>query len=163
MWQLDHKEDWVPKNWCFWIVVLEKTLESSLDSKEIKPVNRKINQPWIFIGRIDAEAQVPTLWPPDAKRWLTGKDPDEDWRQEEKGTRRQDGWMGSPTQRTWVWANSRKQWRTGKPGVLQSMRLKRVGHNWVTERQPHCVFWCHSPKSLQLIVQAYWNRMLCCI
>ena len=87
MWELDHKESWAPKNWCFWTVVLEKTLESPLDCKEIQPVNPKGNQSWIFIGRTDAEAQVPTLWPPDAKNWLTGKDSDagKDRRQEEKG------------------------------------------------------------------------------
>ena len=88
MWELDHKEGWVPKNWCFWTVVLEKTLESPLDSKEIKPVNPKGNQPWLFIGRSDAEAAAPILWPPDAKRQRIGKDPDagKDWGQEEKGT-----------------------------------------------------------------------------
>ena len=83
MWELDHKEGSVPKNWCFWTVVLEKTLESSLDSKEIKPINPKRNPSWIFIRRADAEAEAPILWPPDAKNWLTWKDPDagEDWRQ----------------------------------------------------------------------------------
>ena len=85
MWELDHKEGWAPKNWCFWTVVLEKTIESPLDSKEIKVVNPKGNQPWIFIGRTDAEA--PILWPPDVKSWLIGKELDvgKDWRQEEKG------------------------------------------------------------------------------
>ena len=85
MWELDHKEGWVPKNWCFQTVVLEKTLESPLDSK-IKPVNPKGNQSWILIERIDVETETPILWPPDAKSWLTGKDPGagEDWRQEEK-------------------------------------------------------------------------------
>jgi len=84
--ELDHKEGWVPKNWCFQIVVLEKTLDSPLDSKKIKPVNPKGNQSWIFIGRTDAE--TPTLWPVAAKNWLIGKDPDagKDWRPEEKGT-----------------------------------------------------------------------------
>ena len=84
---LDHKEGWAPKNWWFWIVVLEKTLASPLDSKKIKPVNPKGNQSWIFIGRTDAQAQAPILWPPDAKSQLTGKDPDarKDWRQKEKG------------------------------------------------------------------------------
>ena len=83
----DYKESWVLKNWCFWTVVLEKTPESPLDSKEIKPVHPKENQSWIFFGRTDAEAETPILWPPDAKNWLTGKDPDagRDWRQEEKG------------------------------------------------------------------------------
>ena len=87
MWELGYKESWVQKNWCFWTAVLEKTLESPLDCKEIKPVNPKGNQSWIFIGRTDAEAETPILWPPDAKNWLIRKDPDagKDWRQEEKG------------------------------------------------------------------------------
>ena len=86
MWESDHKEGWAPKNRCFWIVVLEKILENPLDFKEIKPVNSLGNQPWLFIGRTDAEVEAPVLWPPDAKSWLTGKDPDagKDWRQEEK-------------------------------------------------------------------------------
>ena len=86
MWELDHKEGWVLKNWCFLTVVLEKTLESPLDRKETKPVNTKGNQPWIFIGRTDAEAKAPIPWPPDAKSWLIGKDPDagKDGRQEER-------------------------------------------------------------------------------
>ena len=88
MWELDHKEGLALKNWCFWTVVLEKTLESPLDRKEIKPVNPKGNQPWIFIRRTDAEAEAPIFWPPDAKIWLLGKDPDarKNWGQEEKGT-----------------------------------------------------------------------------
>ena len=88
MWELGHKEGWAPKNWYFWAVLLEKTLESPLDCKEIKSVNPKGNQSWIFIGRTDTEAEAPILWPPDAKNWLLGKDPDaeKDWRQEEKGT-----------------------------------------------------------------------------
>ena len=88
MWELDYKESWMLKNWCFWTVVLEKTLETPLDCKEIKLVNPKRNQSWIFIGRTDAEAETPTLWPPDAKTWLIGKDSDagKDWRWEEKGT-----------------------------------------------------------------------------
>ena len=86
MWELDHKESWVPKNWCFWIVVLEKTLESHLNCKEIEPVDPKGDQSWIFIGRTDAEVLI--LWPPDVKSWLIWKDPDagKDWGQEEKGT-----------------------------------------------------------------------------
>ena len=96
MWELNHKESWVMKNWCFWTVVLEKTLENPLDCKEIKPVNPKGNQSWIFIGRMDAEAETPILWPPNVKDWLSGKDPDvgKDWRQEEKGTTQNEmvGW-----------------------------------------------------------------------
>ena len=88
MWELDYKESWVPRNWCFWTMVLEKTLDSPLDSKEIKPVNPKGNQSWIFIGRNYAEAETPILWLPDVKGWLIGKEHDagKDWRQEEKGT-----------------------------------------------------------------------------
>ena len=87
MWELDHKESWAPKRWCFWTVMLEETLESPLDCKEIQPVHPKGGRTWIFIGRTDAEAEVPVLWPPDVKNWLIGKDPDagKDWRQEEKG------------------------------------------------------------------------------
>ena len=87
MWELDYKESCAPKNWCFWTVVLEKTLESPLDCKEIQLVHPKGNQPWIFIGRTDAEAETPILWPPDVKSWLIWKDPDagKDWGQKEKG------------------------------------------------------------------------------
>ena len=88
MWELDYKESWVLKNWCFWTVVLEKTLESPLDFKEIKPVNPKGNQSWIFIGKTDAETEAPIFWLPDVKNWLLGRNPNagKDRRQEEKGT-----------------------------------------------------------------------------
>ena len=88
MWELNRKESWVLKNWCFWTVVLEKTLESPLDCKEIQPFHPKGNQSWVFVGRTDAEAETPILWPPDVKSWLIWKDPDaaKDWRQEEMGT-----------------------------------------------------------------------------
>ena len=94
MWELDYKESWALKNWCFWTVVLEKTLESPLDCKEIQPVHPKGDQSWVFIGRTDVAAETPILWPPDAKSWLIGKDPDvgKDWRQEEKGRQRM-GWL----------------------------------------------------------------------
>ena len=87
MWELDYKESWALKNWCFWTVVLEKTLESPLDCKEIQLVNPQGNQSWIFVGRTDAEAETPILWPPDAKSWLLWKDPDagKDWKWEEEG------------------------------------------------------------------------------
>ena len=87
MWDLDSKESWAPKNWCFWTVVLQKTLESPLDYEEIQPINPNGNQSWIFIGRTDAEARTPIFWPPDVKNWLIWKDPDagKDWWQEEKG------------------------------------------------------------------------------
>ena len=108
MWELDYKEGWVPKNWCLRTVVLEKTLKNPLDCKEIKPVNRKGNQPWVFTGRIDAKAEALILWPPDAKSQLTGKD----WCWErlkaggERDDRGWDGWRASPTPGTWVWASS---------------------------------------------------------
>ena len=88
IWELDYKKSWVLKNWCFWTVVLEKTLESPLDCKEIQPVHPKGDQSWVFIGRTDVEAEIPILWLPDAKSWLSWKDPDagKDWGQEEKGT-----------------------------------------------------------------------------
>ena len=133
MWDLDHKESWVPKNRCFWTVVLYKTLESPLDCKEIKPANPKGRHPWIFIGR--SEAETPILWPPDAKSWLIGKDPDagKDWRWEEKGTRGWDGWMASLTWWIWVWVSFRSWWWTGRPGVLARQSMgRRVGHNWGT-------------------------------
>ena len=133
MWELDYKESWPQQNWCFWTVMLEKTLESPLDCKEIHPVHPKGNQSWIFIGRTDAETEGPILWPPDLKSWLIGKDPDAGkvWRLRGEGDDRGwDGWMTSPTQWTWVWVNSRSWWWTGRPGVLQSMGSQRVRHDW---------------------------------
>ena len=129
MWELDHKESWVLKNWWFWTVVLEKTLESSLDCKKIKPDIPKENQSWIFNWRTGAEAEAPIPWPPDVKNWLIWKDPDavKDWTQEEKGTTEGwHGWMASLTHRTWVWASSRSWWWTGKPDMQQSMASQRV-------------------------------------
>ena len=139
MWELDYKESWVPKNWSFWTVVLEKTLESPLDCKEIQPVNPKGNQSWIFIGRTDGEAEIPILWPTNARNWLIGKyhDAGKDWRQEEKGTTGWDDWMASPTQWTWVWAGSGSWWWTGRPGMLQSMGRQRAGLNeWSLHTYP---------------------------
>ena len=150
------------KNWCFWTVVLEKTLESPLDCKEIQPVHPKEDQSWVYIGRVDAEAETPILWPTHAKNWFIGKDPDagRDWGQEEKGTtedeivwwhhwpdahefrlkaggkgddRGWEGWMASPTWWMWVWVNSGSWWWTGRSGMLQFMGSQRVGHNWATE------------------------------
>ena len=113
--------------------MLEKTLESSLESKEIKPVNPKGNQPWIFIGRTDAEAEAPILWPPDGKNWLIWKDPDarKDWRLEEKGMTGWNGWIALSSQWIKAWVNSRRQWR---PGVLLSMGSQRVGRDWANEQ-----------------------------
>ena len=133
MWELDYKESWVLKNWCFWTVVLEKTLESPLDCKKSQPVYPKGNQSWIFIGRTDVEAETPIIWPPDTKNFpmektlMLGKTEggrrgdDREW----------DGWMASPTWWLWIWVSS-GSWRwTGRPGVLQSMGSQRVVHNWV--------------------------------
>ena len=140
MWELDHKEGWASKYWCFQTMVLEKTLESPLDCKEIKPVNPKGNQPWIFIGRTDAEAEAPVLWPPDVKIRFTEKYPDagKDWREEEKRTTEDKmvGWHH------WLNGHEFKQ----APGDDEGQgRLEccspwgcRVGHNWATEQQlPH--------------------------
>ena len=139
MWELQQKEGWEPKNWCFWTAVLEKTLGSPLDSKEIKPVNPKGNQHWIFIGglmhklklqyfsylmrRADSLEKTLMLGGIGDRR----KGDDGGW----------DGWMASPTRWTWAWVNSGRWWWTGRPGVLRFMGLQRVGHDWATELN-----WC---------------------
>ena len=135
IWELDHKEGWSPKNWCFWTVVLEKTLESPLDSK-IKPVNLKGNQPWIFIGSTYAEAEAPILWPPDAKSQplkktlILGKI---------EGRRRMGWqrmrWLNGITNSMHMSLSKHREIVKGKPGVLQFMGSQRVGHNLVTEKQ----------------------------
>ena len=136
MWELDYKESWVLKNWCFWTVVLEKTLDSPLDCKEIQTVHPKGNQSWIFIleglmlklkpqyfghlmGRTDSLEKTLMLGKIEGRR--------------RRGWQRRDVWMASPTQWTWVWASSGSWWWTGKPGVLQSMGSQRVRHDWATE------------------------------
>ena len=132
MWVLDYKESWMPKNWCLWTVVLEKTPESPLDCK-IKPVNPKGNQSWIFTGRTDAEAKAPIFWPPDAKNWLIGKDSDvERLKAGEGGDSGWDGWVASPTRWKWVWPSFGRWWWTAKPGVLQSTGIQSWTY-WVTE------------------------------
>ena len=131
MWELDCIESWAQKNWCFWTVVLEKTLESLLDWKEIKPVSLKGNQSWLFIGRTDFEAETTNLatWCEELTHWKRPWC----WERLKAGGERDDrgwyGWMASPAQWTWVWLSSKSWWWTGKPGVLQSMRSQRVGHN----------------------------------
>ena len=133
MWDLVYKERWVLKNWCFWIGMLEKTLENPLDCKEIQPVHPKGDQSLVFIGGTDAEAETAILWPPDVKSWLIGKDTDagKDWREwDDRGS---DGWMALPTQCTWVCVDSGSWWWTGRPGVLRFMGLQRVKHDRATE------------------------------
>ena len=141
MWELDYKESWVLKNWCFWIVMLEKTLESPLDCKEIKPVNPNGNQPWIFIGRTDADAEAPILWPPDAKSWPLGKDPvaGKDWRQEEKGMTEDEmvEWHHQLDGVTSGAADGQGSLVSYSPWGSQ-----RVRHDWATELN-----WTHAPYS----------------
>ena len=154
MWELDHKESWVPRNWCFWIVVL-KTLESILNSKEIKPVNPNGTQLWIFIGRTDAEVEAPILRPPDAKSRLVGEDHDarKDWGQEEKGWHRTRWLDGIPDSMDMGLSKLGRWWRTGRPGALQSMGSRRVGHDWATKEQTR-TSGCH-PKRLSPLV---WRK-----
>ena len=131
MWELDHKEGWVPKNWCFQIVVLEKTLERPFDCRKIKPVNPKGNQPWILIGKTDDEAEAPIPWPPVAKSWLIGKDPDagKDWGQEEKAMTERMRWLDS----------SRIIWFVGKIYLLlQEKKFKKYLRTG--KRRGKCVY-----------------------
>ena len=142
--------------------MLEKNLESPLDCKVIQLVDPKGDQSWIFIGRTDAEDENPILWPSNAKNWLIGKDPfaEKEQRQEEKGKTAWDGWIASTTWCIWVWANSESWWWTGKPGVLQSMVLQRVQHDWATELNDHLdlLNWVF-PKALQTYCQRLSKRM----
>ena len=136
MWELDYEESWARKNWCFWIVVLEKTLESPLNCEKTQPVHPKGDQSWVFIGRTDVEAETPiTLasWCKELTHWKRpwcwerlragGKGNDRGW----------EGWMASPTQWTWVCVGSGRWWQSGRPGVLQFMQSQRVRHDWATE------------------------------
>ena len=146
MWEFNHKESWAPKNRYFWTIMLEKTLENLLDCKETQPVHPKGNQSW----STDAEAEIPIIWPPDTKNWLTGKDPDagKDWRQEEKGTT-EDEIVERHHQlngHVLVWVSSGSWWWTGMPSMLQSTESQRVGHDWSDLAV--------AAKSLQMVIAA---------
>ena len=135
--ELDHKESWVPKNWCFWAVVLEKTLESPLNCKEIKPVNLKGNQSWIIHWKDRCwswSSSTLATWCEGTTHWKRPRSWERLKAGREGSDRELDGWMVSSTQRTWVWVNSRSWWWTGTPGVLPSMGSQRFGHDWATEQ-----------------------------
>ena len=134
MWELDCEESWVLKNWFFWTVVLEKTLESPLDYKEVQPVHSKGDRSWVFIGSTDVEAETPILWPPDAKSWLIWEDPDarKDWGQEEKGMTEDEmvGWHNWLDGHGFGWTLGVGD---GQGGLACCMGSQRVGHDWATE------------------------------
>ena len=156
MWDLDPREGWESKNWCLQTVVLEKTLESPLDCKEIKPFNPEGNQSWTFIGSTDAEAEAAILWPPDVKKWLIGKDPNagEDWRQEEKGTAEDEivGWITDLMNMSW--ASSWSWWWIGKPGVLQYMCCSPWGckESEILSNWTEYMFSCYSLRISHLLL-----------
>ena len=170
MWELDCEESWVLKNWCFWTVVLEKTLDSPLDGKEIKPVHPKGNQSWILIGRTDVEAESPILWPPDTKNWLIWKDPDagKDWRWEEKGQQRL-RWLDGITDTMYMSLSKhqelvmdREAWHTAVHGVAESDTIEQL--NWTELIESRSVVawgWGRRPKrSVRDRLQRHTKKLL---
>ena len=155
MWELDYKESWVPKNWCFWTVLLEKTLESPLDYKEIQPVHSEGDQPWVFTGRTDIEAETPILWAPDVKSWLIWKDPDagKDWGQEEKGMTKDEmvGWHHQLNGHGFRWTLGVGDGQGGL-AYCGSWAL-RVRHDWATELNFY-------PYSYMVLFYGYWCAMI---
>ena len=157
MWELDYKESWVPQNWCFWTVVLEKTLESPLDCKEIQPVNPKGYQSWIFIRKIDAEAETPILWPPDTKSWPIGKDPDagKDWKPEEKGMTKDEmvgGHQDMNLSKLWELVMDREAWCAAVHGVAKSWTQL---NDWTELTELH---WCPGKKVLDFSELTGWHE-----
>ena len=158
MWELDYKESWALKNWCFWAVVLEKALESPLDCKEIQPVHPKVNQSWIFIGRTDAEAEAPILLPPDEKSWLIGKDPDagKDWRREEKWSTEDEmvGWHH--------WLDGRELEQALRVDDGQGSLLRNKSQTWLWDWTDICItesLCCRAEIKCNIVNQLYFNKI----
>ena len=161
MWELDCEESWVPKNWCFWTVVLEKTLERPLNCREIQPVHPKGNQSWIFIGRTNAEAETPILWPPDAKNWLIWKELDagKDWGQEEKVTTEDEmvGWQHWLNGHEFKWTPELVMDKRGL--ACCSPWDRRVGHDWGTELNCRLCCRMYSHKSYSIVSLSVDSKM----